>query len=54
MPFPRVYPYAENTRHSYVLDESLQLFDCDRVEQPIVKPLYNREKEPSKSAKIFS
>lgn len=57
MPFSRLYSYQEKSRHSHVLDESLQIFDCDHVEQPIVKPLYNHDSEQKKSAKkspVFS
>jgi hypothetical protein len=51
MPFSRLYSYLEKPRHSHVLDESLQLFDCDNVEQPIVKPLYNKELDINKISK---
>lgn len=51
LPFSRLYPYLEKPRHSHVLDESLQIFDCDHVEQPIVKPLYSKDSQESKTSK---
>ena len=50
-PFSRLYSLLEKSRHSRVLDDSLQISDSDHVEQPIVKPLYNDESSKKKTSK---
>ena len=54
MPFSRFYSYLEKTKHSHVRDQSLQFFNSDHVELPIVKPLYIKKSDPNNAAKMQS